>query len=203
MLVLVNAFDQAVLTATQATQRAHQLDTSGSYEFPLDQRGLITQAAFVRIFIAFEEFLERTFEHYGMGGLSLAGNAATCYATAPSAEHLQRMFIGLMRFMDWSAPDKVRELARLYFVNGEPFDAAIAGVDTILRDMKTVRNAASHVSTTTTAQADALYARWTSKPLAGATAYQILTATGSTTGTTFLTHAEQVLRGVVAQVSNH
>jgi hypothetical protein len=203
MQALVNGFDQAVLTATLATQRAHQLDASGNYEFPLDQRELITQAAFVRIFVAFEEFLEKSFEHYGMGGQSLAGNTATCYAAAPSAQHLQRMFIGLLRFMDWSTPEKVRELAGLYFANGEPFDSPIAAVDTTLRDMKTVRNAASHVSTTTTAQAEALYARWTSQPLAGATAYQVLTALGTTTGTTFMTHAEQVLRGVVMQVANH
>lgn len=203
MHALLSSFDQAVATALQTTQRAHQLDASGSYEFALDQREMISQAAFVRIFIAFEEFLEKSFEYYGMGGRSLAGNTASCYAAAPTAEHLRRMFIGLMRFVDWSTPEKVRDLAKLYFVNGEPFHTPIAAADAVLRDMKTVRNAASHVSTTTTAPAEALYARWTSQPVAGVTAYQVLMAVGSATGTTFMAHSEKILRGVVTQIANH
>lgn len=203
MQAIVAQFDQAVVTATQAAQNVHALDASGNYDFPLNQRELITQAAFVHVFIGFEEFLERSFGHYGMGGRSLAGNAVTCFANAPSLEHLNKMFIGMLRYVNWSTPEKVRELARLYFENGEPFVAAISAVDTTLRDMKTVRNAASHVSTTTTAQAEALYQRWTSQPLAGATAYQILTANGTSGGATFMSHAEQVLRGVVTQVANY
>lgn len=137
-----------------------------------------------------------------MGGVSLQANSPRCYAQAPNVDHLHKMYIGLMRFVDWSTPDKVRALAKLYFANGEPFDGAIASVDAHLRDMKTVRNAASHVSRTTSAQAEALYLRWTAKPLVGATAYQILTAPNQG-GVTFMAHGEQVLRAVVTQIANY
>ena len=200
---ILSSFDAIVRTAVSVSQVAHTLDAQGNYTFALPERELMTQSCFVRMFVAFEEFLEQSFGHYGMGGLSLQGNAARCYANAPNLDHLHSMFIGMMRFMDWSTPDKVRELARLYFPTGGPFETPLASAHTHLLDMKTVRNAASHVSRTTTTQADTLYLRWTSQPVTSVSAYQLLTAVGGPAGTTFMSHAETILRGVTAQIANH
>lgn len=202
MQTILADFDAAMNLSVAVTQHAHLLDANGNYAVNQDERELITQAAFVRMFVAFEEFLEQGFGHYGMGGASLVGTLANCYALAPSVDHLHKMYIGLLRFMDWSTPDKVRTLAGLYFAPNDPFTGPLSSAHTSLLDMKTVRNSASHVSRTTSAQADALYLRWTSQPAAGVSAYQILMANGGHAGATFMTEADQVLRAAAAQIAN-
>jgi hypothetical protein len=196
-------FESALHLAVTVSGKAHAQDANGQYETQTNERELITSACFVRMFVAFEEFLEASFGHYGTGGLSIAGTPAHCYAAPPSVEHLHRMYIGMMRFMDWSTPEKVRQLAMLYFLNGEPFVTPLSAAHSDLLDMKTVRNGASHVSRTTTAQLDSLYKRWTGKPRSGVTAYEMLTTPGSQVQQTFMGHAESVLRATASQIAHY
>ncbi|WP_181312955.1 hypothetical protein [Nocardioides campestrisoli] len=202
MQSIVQTFDAALKVATDASKNAHSLDASGYYILPLGERELITQAAFVRMFVALEEFLEEAFGHYGMAGTSLNGNSFQCYSNAPTGDHFHNMLIGLNRFVDWSAPERVRKLAELYFPNGEPFATPLQSAHGELLDMKTVRNAASHVSRTTSAQVTALYLRWTGQPSVSATAYEMLTSPGGQNQQTFMSHAEKVLRATAQSIAN-
>jgi hypothetical protein len=202
MQVIVGSFQQAMGSARAASQRAHQVDSAGAYIVPLAERELITQAAFLRMFVAFEEFLEHSFAHYAMAGTSLAGSTPVAYVNAPDAAHAHKMFIGVLTYMDWSSPHKVCKLAKLYFEDGEPFSGAIASATADLYDMKTVRNAGAHVSVTTSAQVEALYRRWTSQQKSSVTAYETLTATGVKAKTTFMTYADQILNGLVLAIAD-
>lgn len=199
----VNQFKDTLAHCRAITSFAHQLNSTGSYVLALEQRQIVTQAAFVRAYVAFEEFLEFSFGHYGMGQASTVGNKLMAYADAPSREHLHDMLTGTQRFVDWSTPSTVVKLARLYFENGEPYATAIGSAQSHLDDMKTVRNGASHVSRTTVAPLESLHLRWTGKPRIGASAYDVLMAQGvRRNGTTFMGFAESVLDGVVNQVAN-
>ena len=61
--------------------------------------------------------------------------------------------------MDWANHEIVRRLAKLYLENGEPLASNIASISSELSDLKTVRNAAAHLSSTTRHQLDALSSR--------------------------------------------
>lgn len=202
MQAIFQTFDAALKVATAASKNAHTQDSSGNYILPLGERELITQAAFVRMFIAMEAFLEEAFCHYGMGGQSLQGNSFQCYATAQNEDHFHAMLKGMNRFVDWSARDRVRKLAELYFPNGEPFTTPLLSADGDLADMKTVRNAASHISRNTSAQVHALHLRWTGQPTATATAYDMLTTPGGQIQQTFMAHSESILRGTAQSIAN-
>lgn len=173
------------------------------YVRPEVEREIVLSACFVRVFVALEEYLEAAFGHYIMGGLSVAGWSPVVYAKPPTVDHAHGMFIGLQRFMDWSTPDQVRKLAKLYFANGDPFDAPLASSLQTILDMKTVRNAASHVSRTTTAPLDALYSRWTASPRRGVSAYEMILAQESKTSRSFLLHAELTVSAVARQIATH
>ena len=187
--------------ALQLISDVHVLDGSGQYLRPLAERELITDACFLRIFVALEEFLEATFAYYLTGGTSTAAWSPVTYAIPPTLEHAHRMFIGMRPFMDWSTPDNVRQLAHLYFENGEPFATPLASAAQYLKNMKTVRNATAHVSRTTQAALDAVHSQWTGTPTVGTTVYKTLLSMGASTHETFLATSEKTVAAVIDQIA--
>jgi hypothetical protein len=77
----------------------------------------------------------------------------------PSHVNDMLMGSGQRAFVDWSTPETVRKIGRMCFANGDPYETVLSSIHTDLLDLKTVRNAASHVSSTTTAALDALATR--------------------------------------------
>ncbi len=67
-------------------------------------------------------------------------------------------------------------MARLYFETGYPFDTPISSLNQELSDLKIMRNACAHMSSTTKAKLEGLGLRIFGSPQAGITVYQILTA---------------------------
>lgn len=199
----VTQFQTTLNHCLSITSFGHQLDISGNYALQRPEREIVTQAAFVRLYVAFEEFLEFSFGHYGMRLPGVSGNSIISFAAAPSSDHLHGMFIGTQRFVDWSTPSTVVKLAKLFFKDGEPFTTVINGAQRHLDDMKTVRNGASHVSRTTSASLESLFRRWTGQQQSGVTAYDVLMAQGiQSAGNTFMGFSEVVLAGVVNQLAS-
>jgi hypothetical protein len=190
-------------SAGQLVKDIHALDASGNYEKPLYEREVVTNACFLNVFIALEEFFEASFGHYAMGRMSTASWRPSKFARPPSVAHAQEMFIGIQRFMDWSTPDHVVKLAKLYFAQGEPFVLPISSSKSQLDNMKTVRNATAHLSRTTQASLDAAYSRWTGAPVIGVNTYQMLMALSPSTSQTFYGASEQTVLAIVRQVSAH
>lgn len=200
----VSEFHTALNHCRLVAAYGHQVDANKNYVLPRPARDIVIQAAFVRLYISFEEFLEYSFGHYGMSLSGVNGTTPRAYANAPTATHLHDMVTGTQRFVDWSTPSTVVKLAKLYFENGEPYASAIGGAQQHLADMKTVRNGCSHVSRTTTIPLEALYRRWTGHAQASVTAYDVLTAKGVSqhTGHTFMGFSESILTGLVSQVAS-
>ena len=111
------------------------------------------------MFIAWESFLEETFVLYLMGHRSAVGRSAVCYATPTSLQHAHSVLIGTQKFVDWANPEIVRKLAKIYFANGEPIDPVLGAIQSDLLDLKTVRNASAHLTSTTGKSLDALASR--------------------------------------------
>jgi hypothetical protein len=127
---------------------------------------MIVEAALLRTFVAWETFLESSFVQYMMGEVTASGRMIPCYASPPSLEHAMRMLIGTLTFVDWSAPDKVRKLAKLYFPGGDPFETVISSVTSDIYDLKSIRNASAHTSSTTQRALDGLASRKLQTPVA-------------------------------------
>ena len=148
---------------------AHTLNSNGQYERSLSERTLISEACFLNLFITLEEFLESSFAHYLVGRMSTMRWRPSRFAKPTSLEHAQRMLVGSQRFVDWSTPDTVLKFADLYFLDGEPYRTPLAGAQSHLQGMKTVRNSTAHLSSSTRAALDGLYSRWTGTPSSGIT----------------------------------
>jgi hypothetical protein len=140
------------------------------------------------MFIVWERFLEQSFVRYLMGAPSTTGSQLVKYAQPVDEGHAHRIVIGTLRYFDWSLPEKIRIVAGLFFANGEPFETVLKGVHSELMDLKTLRNAAAHLSTSTSGQLDALGTRLLKQPVSQIDVYDLLLASapGSTGGATIL-----------------
>lgn len=142
---------------------AFEQDSEGNDLYPEYQKEFIVTSAFLKMFIYWEEFLEKIFINYLLGEPSVDGTQVNAYVSPQSLEHAQKILIGTQKYVDWANHEIVRRLANIFFENGEPFATNIASISVDLSDLKTIRNAAAHVSSTTQHKLDALSSRITSR----------------------------------------
>ncbi len=155
---------------------AHTTDASGQFLKPRDARSFVTEAAVLKIFIAWEKFLEQSFLEYLMGSPTTTGSFLTCYLKPVSLDHANLVLIGTQRYVDWGNPDIVIRLAKLYFDGGAPYQVAISAILTDLIDFRSIRNAAAHLSTSTSKQLDQLALRKLGRAVVGVSVYELVTA---------------------------
>lgn len=109
------------------------------------QQERLCEMAFAILFTAWEQFLEAAFE--------------TCVVDAPLASFKSRhrvlvvdldtahdLIRGSRRYVEWADPSLVRERAKVFFKNGEPFESALSAVSDDLAKMRTIRNRCVHFS---------------------------------------------------------
>lgn len=182
---------------------AHSVDGTGAYVNPLDVRAFMTEAAVLKMYIAWERYLEQSFLTYLMGSLSTSGRAITSFLAAPSSEHANKVLIGTSKYVDWGNPDIVNRLAGLYFGGGGPYKSGIAAVQSDLFDLRAVRNAAAHLSSSTSAQLDAVGLRRLGHPVKGISVYDLVTGVdASTPGATVLEFYLAILSAAAVLISN-
>jgi hypothetical protein len=179
MLQYLTSFQNSVSDARGMISAAHQKDPSGVYLWHSAARSMFVESSFMKIFIAWESFLENTFISYMLGNPSISGKVLTKHVSPSDQKHANDMLIGSGRqlFVDWSTPEVVRKIGKICFHGGEPYETVLASVHTDLLDLKTIRNAASHLSSTTAAALDGLAARKLQVPVSGFSASQLLLAT--------------------------
>lgn len=138
---------------------AHIMDTSGHYVHPLGYRDFVISSAVVRFSIAWESFMENTYCSFLMGELDTQGRSVPCCVTAKDEKHAHQLLIGTNRYFDWTDPDLIIRLSTLYLDPDNPIKTAIKSLKSDLIDIKTIRNAAAHISVTTQTKLDALASR--------------------------------------------
>ena len=160
----LTTFRNSVDEANSFIALAFQQDGNGNYALPQNQREFLTDSAYIKIFITWETFLENSFIQYMLGELSILGNAITRYVQPLDEQHANSLLIGTQRYVDWSNPDIVKKLCNLHFAPDNPFDTYVSSMRADLFDLKTIRNAAVHLSTTTRQQLDSLGTRKLRRP---------------------------------------
>ena len=137
---------------------------SGGYKHQRGRREFIMESAFLKIFISWETFLERAFHSYMQGETSVLGVAPVKYVNPIDENHAKKILIGTQKYVDWSNPEIVRKLSKLYFQHGFVINSTLSAIQADIFDMRTIRNSAAHMSSTTSAALDALGTRLLSKP---------------------------------------
>ena len=169
-------FRDTILTINGLIVSAHAIDAAtGKTLWSANETAFITESAFFKMFIAWETFLEESFILYLTGNQSISGTVVRKYANPVDEAHAHKFLIGNMKFVDWSDPKKVITLAEIYFDAGEPYKTAINSIHSHLQDLKTIRNAAAHLSSTTTGQLDALAIRKLGRPYTRISVYNLIT----------------------------
>jgi len=113
---------KAALTQCEAlVVNAHKTDSATGQPFltPTDKEQ-VTTAAFLNMFIAWENFLESTISDLMMGQATIGGKAPTKFASPPTRAGAQAMVIGTRPHFDYANHDNVRKFVSLYFNNGYP-----------------------------------------------------------------------------------
>lgn len=155
---------------------AHRSDPAGAPMLPAIDQEQITVAAFLNLFVAWEEFLESTMSHFMSGSPTLSGTQPVRFVSPPTVDAAKKMVIGVNRYFDYANHELVRRVASIYFQNGYPFEPHLGSIFSDLADLRTMRNSSAHLSSTTQAAIEALAQRIFGLPRPGITLYAMLTA---------------------------
>lgn len=169
-------FQARVAQCDSLIATAHTTQAGGTLQFKPRDREQITEAAFLNMFIAWEEFIEASIADFMMGEFTIAGRRPGRFVTPQSRDHSERMVVHMNRYFDYANHENVKKLAKLYFDTGYPFDTPINSLTQELSDLKIMRNGCAHMSSTTKAALEGLALRIFGSPQAGITVYQMLTA---------------------------
>lgn len=177
---LVNSLAELQRRVTQCDSlisNAHRVDTSsGAWLFTLIDRQQITAAAFLNLFIAWEGFLEDALTKLMSGSPTISGTLPTRYVTPLTQDAAKIMVIGNNKYFDYANIEYVKRLSTIYFEKGYPFDAPLNSISTDLADLKTMRNASAHITSTTQKALEALAQRICLTPKPGIDVYTLLTS---------------------------
>lgn len=152
-------YRDSVQTIESYISEAHQQDSTGVYIHTQSFRQFVMAAAIVNFSIAWESFLENISCSFLMGEPDTEGNAVPCHVSAVDENHASKLLIGTNTYFDWTNPEKVKQLSELYFTSNNPIKAGISTVMVSLKNLKTIRNAAAHISVTTQASLNGLASR--------------------------------------------
>jgi hypothetical protein len=173
------------------------------------ERDYIVEMAFIRMFLAWEDFLEESFIRYMRGARRSKGQQARPLTTVTSLDQARRVVAGeRRRYADWYDPATILERARLHLKDGEPYASAIGPAMTHLDRMRIIRNRIAHRSQWALQQFTQLL-----RDLYGSTAHQTpgrvllaqpsqsaLPATGGPQGSTLMDLYAAILRAAAAQI---
>jgi hypothetical protein len=183
---------------------AHKQDASGVFLFSPLQREQITVAAFLNLFIAWEGFLEDAITKYMSGERPISGGNVVRYVAPISQSDAKLMIIGINKYFDYANHENIKRISNLYFQNGYPVEPHISSITTDLSDLRTMRNASAHISSTTQKALEALAQRTFSTPKSGITLYTLLTSTLPNAGNnlTVFKYSQQKLLSAANLIAN-
>lgn len=195
---------------TDATQcdsliaRAHVLDANGTFIFPSLDRQQITVAAFLNLFIAWEGFLEKCLLNFLTGVVPISGSVPVKYASPSTISSAGEMVKGTLRYFDYANHENFRKIAKIYLQNGYPFEPHISAVFADLNDIKVMRNASAHISSSTQTSLEAIANRIFGQPKPGIKLYDFLVSThpGSQAQATVYEHYKTKLLAAAQLIAN-
>lgn len=189
-------FQASVHQCESLIANVHRLDGNGAPILPVVDQRHITVAAFLNMYIAWEKFLESSMVKYMTGAAAINGSLPTKYVSPHSMEDATKMLIGTMRYFDFANHQNVQKMVRIYFDQGAPYEPHISSVYSDLEDLRTMRNASAHISSTTQTALEGLAQRIFRTPRPGIELYDLLMAVdprSAAKNTVFVTYKDKLL----------
>lgn len=152
-------YRDSVQQAESFITEVYQTDAGGQYIHPHDYRDFVVSSAVVRFSIAWESFLESIYCAFLLGELDTKGNTVSSCVVARDEEHAHSLLRGTNKYFDWTNPEKIVALSVLFLGSVNPIKTAINATLSDLFDLKSIRNAAAHISSTTQKSLDSIASR--------------------------------------------
>lgn len=203
---LIQTLSEFQSNATQCENliaNAHQTDPSGTPLLPLLDQQQITVAAFLNLFVAWETFLEDSLTKLMIGLSTISGQTPTRFVIPPDTQSAKLIVIGTQRYFDYANLDNMRKIVNLYFKNGYPFEPHLSSVQSDISDLRTMRNAAAHITSTTQTALESLAQRILRTPQPGIILYTLLTSIppGSPSGNTVFAESKGKLDTIATLIA--
>ena len=195
----------AITQCTQNLNIAFSTDAADTYIYSQPQRDFIIESSFLKFFISWENFLENSFLDFLLGEPSIRGTVILRHANPIDRSHAHKILIGTQKYVDLANPEIVRRLSKLYFDNTNPIETVISSIQTDIFDLKTIRNAAAHISSTTSHEIDALATRKLQRQCINFTVSQLILAfdpAAAVNTQTFLTTYTNLLDAAADNIAN-
>lgn len=113
---------------------------------PRIQVEIIAELAFLRIFIAWENFLEASFLRYLVGAKSPSGYMPVRLITPKNIGHALDLLCSGREYVKWNSTSEVIARSETCFRDGEPYKTVLESVRTVLNNLNTIRNRITHRS---------------------------------------------------------
>jgi hypothetical protein len=170
-------FRASVAQCDSLIANAHTADWAGTAIFSAIDRQQITVAAFLNLFMAWESYLETTLGDFMTGAATLNGGVPIRHVMPPDLATARGIVVGTMRFFDYANHHFVIKMINIYFHNGYPYEPHLSSVFSDLEDLRAMRNASAHISSTTQTALEGLAMRIFGAPRPGIGLYDLLTST--------------------------
>ena len=193
---ILTTFRADVAQCDHLIATAHGADAGGQAFFSVEDRRQITVAAFLNLFVAWETFLESSLVELMIGSATLSGTVPVRYVSPLNSDRARVLVIGVQRYFDYGNHDYVRRVVGMFFEDGYPFEPHLSSINSDLADLRTMRNASAHVTSSTQTALEALVQRVLAIPHPGIDLYSFLTMIDprSTTGeTVFLAYKGKLI----------
>lgn len=125
-----------------------------SVTYEKDFHDAIVEYAFLRLYIKWEYFIEKSFLYFMLGGSGLNGEKSQCYVDPKDEKHAYNLVRGLKQYPDWTNIESIYINANLFFKDGGSFK--FLKQEASINEMKKIRNRISHMSIDSSKAFDAL-----------------------------------------------
>lgn len=116
------------------------------FNLPRIQIEIIAELSFLRIFIAWENFLEDSFLRYLVGAESPSGYSPRIRMTFPNMKVAANIIKGERDYVKWNSYNVVVQRSEIYFEDGQPYKDTFISVSEDLNAMNIIRNRIAHKS---------------------------------------------------------
>jgi hypothetical protein len=168
-------FNSEVGQCDSLIANAHKNDVGGAPILPSLDRQQITVAAFLNLYVAWETFLERSLVELMIGAPTLSGRVPVKYVFPAGPNAARAFVIGINRYFDYGNQDYFKKIVAMYFENGYPYEPHLSSITSELSDLRTMRHASAHITSTTQTALEGLAQRIFTAPQPGITLYNLLT----------------------------
>lgn len=141
-------FQQTITACTRLAGDARKWSMPGApQKLSRSRRDSLIELAFLRSFLAWEGFIEDSFILYMLGKLPPKGKAPVRFVLPPTRPAAHTLAAGGRAYAKWDDSQDVVSLAERFFRGGVPYAGVLRSKQQLLQDVKTIRNACAHDST--------------------------------------------------------